>query len=227
MIEKTTLQFLSELAVNNNREWFMANKKRFDSVQDNVTAFAGYLIGEIGKFDGGVAAIDPKSCVFRIYRDVRFSKDKSPYKTNLGVYISPGGRKSMQPGYYFHVEPGKSFVAGGKHIPDGPELLKIRTAIAGNTDEFLKIVNKKSFRDILGELWDSRLKTVPKGFDPDHKAAEFLKLKEFMATAEFHNDKVLTSAEFPKQIVKMTREMYPLVAFLRKALLSDISHAIA
>lgn len=218
MIERSTLEFLSELAVNNNRDWFMANKKRFDDAQSNVTAFAGYLIGEIGKFDDEVAAIDPKSCVFRIYRDVRFSKDKSPYKINLGSYISPGGRKSMQPGYYFHLQPDHSFVAGGKHIPDGPELLKIRTAIAGDTDEFLKIVNKKSFRDILGELWDAKLKTAPKGFDPDHKAVEFLKLKEFMATAEFHDDRVLTSAEFPRQIVKITKEMYPLVAFLRKAL---------
>src|SRR5438270_18872 len=126
MIEKSTLKFLKELAANNNREWFQANKKSFDAAQDNLIAFTGYLIGKVGEFDKAVAAIDPKSCVFRIYRDVRFSKDKSPYKTNLGAYISPGGRKSMLPGYYFHVQPGQSFLAGGKHIPDGPELLKIR-----------------------------------------------------------------------------------------------------
>ncbi|MFN0277380.1 MAG: DUF2461 domain-containing protein [Pyrinomonadaceae bacterium] len=218
MLEKETLDFLKKLTKNNNREWFQANKKAFDAAQDNMTAFAGYLIGEIGKFDGAVASIDPKSCVFRIYRDVRFSKDKSPYKTNLGAYISPGGRKSMQPGYYFHLEPGKSFIAGGKHIPDGGETLKIRNAIAKNTAEFLKIVEKKSFLDAFDRMSGDSLKSAPKGFDPDHKAVEYLKLKEFMAWTAFKDDKLITSSDFPKQLVKLTKEMYPLVAFLRKAL---------
>lgn len=218
MIAKETVDFLANLDKNNNREWFQANKKQFDAAQDNMTAFAGYLIGEIGKFDDAVADIDPKTCVFRIYRDVRFSKDKSPYKTNHGAYISPGGRKSMQPGYYFHVQPGQSFVAGGKHIPDGPETLKIRNAIAANTDEFLKIVEKKSFRDAFGGLHGDRLKSAPKGFDADHKAVEYLKLKEFMAFAELHDDNFLTSLEFPRYLVGLMKEMYPLVVFMRKAL---------
>ncbi len=218
MIDKSTVKFLRDLAANNDREWFQANKNVFDAAQDNVTAFAGYLIGEAGKFDDDVAAVDPKTCVFRIYRDVRFSKDKSPYKVNLGAYISPGGRKSMQPGYYFHLEPGASFVAGGKHIPDGPELLKIRTAIANNTDDFLKIVEKKSFREMFGELHGDRLKSAPKGFDPEHKAVEYLKLKEFMAFTELKDDGSLTSADFPKQLIAMMKEMYPLVTFMRKAL---------
>jgi uncharacterized protein (TIGR02453 family) len=218
MLSIDTLRFLKELANNNNRDWFQANKKRFDSAQDNLTAFTDYLIGEVGKFDDAVATLDPKSCVFRIYRDVRFSKDKSPYKTNLGAYISPGGRKSMQPGYYFHLQPGQSFIAGGKHIPDGPETLKIRNAIANNTDEFLKIVGKKSYRDTFGEMHGDKLKSAPKGFDPDHKALEYLKLKEFMAFTELHDDKFLISAEFPKHLVKTMKEMFPLVSFLRKAL---------
>lgn len=220
MIERSTLQFLKDLGINNDREWFQANKKLFDAAQDNVTGFAGYLIGEIGKFDGEVAALDPKSCVFRIYRDVRFSKDKSPYKTNLGAYISPGGRKSMLPGYYFHLEPGRSFVAGGKHYPDGPELLKLRTAIANNTDEFLKIVEKKIFLDAFGKVRGDSLKSSPKGFDAEHKAIEYLKLKEYMAFTEFLDKEFLVSAEFPKHLVKLAKEMYPLVAFLRKALAS-------
>jgi uncharacterized protein (TIGR02453 family) len=220
MIDKATLKFLKDLKANNDREWFQANKKLFDVAQDNVTAFAGYLIGEIGNFDEAVAGLDPKACVFRIYRDVRFSKDKSPYKTNLGAYISPGGRKSMQPGYYVHVEPGRSFVAGGKHIPDGPELLKLRTAIAENTDEFLKIVEKKSFLNAFGKIRGESLKSAPKGFDPEHKTVEYLKLKEYMAFTEFLDEQFLTSAEFPKHLVKLAKEMYPLVAFLRKALVS-------
>lgn len=218
MLTKESLDFLRKLNKNNNREWFQANKKAFDAAQDNMTAFAGYLIGEVGKFDSAVAAIDPKSCVFRIYRDVRFSKDKSPYKTNLGAYISPGGRKSMQPGYYFHLEPDKSFVAGGKHIPDGSETLKIRNAIARNTVDFLQIVEKKSFLDAFGELRGDALKSAPKGFDPDHKAIEYLKLKEFMAWTEFKSNKTLTDTNFPKDLVKTMKEMYPLIALLRKAL---------
>lgn len=220
MIEKSTLKFLSDLSLNNNRDWFQANKKLFDAAQDNVTGFAGYLIGEIGKFDAAVGGLDPKACVFRIYRDVRFSKDKSPYKTNLGAYISPGGRRSMLPGYYFHVEPGRSFVAGGKHIPDGPELLKLRTAIAENTDEFLKIVEKKSFLDAFGKVRGESLKSAPKGFDPEHKAIDYLRLKEYMAFTEFPDEEFLTSAAFPKHLVKLAKEMYPLIAFLRKALAS-------
>lgn len=218
MIDKETIDFLKELERNNNREWFQANKKLFDSAQDNITAFAGYLIGEIGKFDEAVADIDPKSCAFRIYRDVRFSKDKSPYKTNLGLYISPGGRKSMQPGYYFHIQPRASFIAAGKHLPDGHETLNIRNAIASNTAEFLKIVEKKSYRDLFGEMRGDRLKSAPKGFCPEHKAIKYLKLKEFMAYAEFHDDKALVAPDFPKQLVKMAKEMYPLVSFLRRAL---------
>ena len=212
------MKFLGDLAENNNREWFQANKRQFDAAQDNMTAFAGYLIGEIGKFDDAVADIDPKTCVFRIYRDVRFSKDRRPYKTNLGAYISPGGRKSMQPGYYFHLQPGASFVAGGKHIPDGPELLKIRTAIANSTDEFLKIINRKSYREIFGEMRGDRLKSAPKGFDPGHKAVEHLKLKEFMALTELHDDESLISPDFPKYLVKTMKEMFPLISFLRRAL---------
>ena len=124
----------------------------------------------------------------------------------------------MQPGYYFHLQPGASFVAGGKHIPDGPETLKIRTAIAENTDEFLKIVNKKSYAEAFGKMYGDSLKSAPKGFDPEHKAIEYLKIKEFMAYTELHDDKVLNSPEFPKHLVRTMKDMYPLVAFLRKAL---------
>ena len=193
-------------------------KQLFDAARDYLTAFTGHLIGEAGKFDDAVADVNPKSCVFRICRDVPFSKDKSPYKTNLGAYISPGGRKSMQPGYYFHVQPGCSFIAGGKHMPDGSETLKIRNAIASKTDKFLKIVEKKSFRGAFGEMTGDRLKSAPKGFDTVHKALEYLKLKEFMAFTELKDDKFLISAEFPKYLVELMKEIFPLIACLRNAL---------
>ena len=218
MLKKETFEFLKKLEKNNNRDWFQAHKKEFEMAKADLTDFTAYLIGEISKFDPQISQVLPQECVFRIYHDVRFSKDKSPYKTNLGAYISPGGRKSMQPGYYFHVQPGQSFIAGGKHIPDGPETLKLRNAIAKNTAEFLKIVEKKSFREKFGKMGGDKLVKAPKGFDPDHKAIEYLKLKEFMAFTDLKDDKFLISAEFPKYLVKVMKEMYPLVAFLRRAL---------
>lgn len=220
MIDSSTLSFLKKLAKNNDREWFQANKKLYEDAQANMVEFAGKLIGEIAKFDEAVYGLDPRKCVFRIYRDVRFSKDKSPYKINLSLYIAPGGRKPIEPGYYFHVQPGASFIAGGKHHPDGPELLKIRSHIAENTAEFLKIINKKSFVEQFGELWNARLRSVPKGFDADHPAAEYLKLKEFMVQQEFSDNKTITSLDFPDRLVKILMEMYPLISFLRRSLSS-------
>lgn len=218
MIEPSTLRFLKQLAQNNDREWFQANRKEFEAAQDNVTALAGYLIGEIGKFDPAVSGLDPKSCVFRIYRDVRFSKDKSPYKTNLGAYISPGGRKSMQPGYYIHIQPGQCFVAGGKHMPDAGELLRIRTSIAGDARAFEKIVEKRSFVDNFGALHGERLSRPPKGFSDDSPAIEYLKLKSYTVVKDYRNSKVITSTEFPKAVVKDFKAMFPLVEYLRAAL---------
>ncbi len=218
MIETSTLKFLKELEKNNNRDWFQANKKAFEAAQDNVTALAGYLIGEIGKFDSAVASIEPKSCVFRIYRDIRFSKDKSPYKTNLGAYISPGGRKSMQPGYYIHIQPGQCFVAAGKHMPDATELLKVRTAIATNPKEFLGIVEKRSFREKFGVLHGERLSRPPKGFSEDSPVIEYLKLKSLTVYSEYKSDKLITSSDFPKTVVKDFKAMFPFVNYLRRAL---------
>ena len=218
MIEKSTLKFLKDLDANNDRDWFISHKPDFERANANLVEFVGYLIGEIAKFDEAIYGLDPRACVFRIYRDVRFSKDKRPYKNNLGAYLSLGGRKSMHPGYYFHIQPGQCFIAGGKHMPDGPETLKIRTAIADKTDEFLKIVEKKSFHEQLGEMRGNRLKSAPKGFDAGHKAVEYLKLKEFMGFKELHDDKFLTSAEFPKFLVGTMKAMYPLVNFLRNSL---------
>jgi uncharacterized protein (TIGR02453 family) len=174
------------------------------------------LIGEIGKFDPAVAGLDPKSCVFRIYRDIRFSKDKSPYKTNLGAYISPGGRKSMQPGYYIHVQPGQCFIAAG--MPDAAELLKIRSAINRNPKEFLGIVEKRSFRERFGELHGERLSRPPKGFSEDSPGIEYLKLKSFTVSNDYKDNKLIVSADFPKQVVKDFKAMFPLVDYLRRVL---------
>lgn len=217
MLAKETLDFLKKLEKNNNREWFTANKKLFENANNNVIALTDLLIGKIAKFDPEVAGLDPKSCVFRIYRDVRFSKDKSPYKTNLGAFIAPGGRKTMSPGYYFHVQPGMFFSAAGKHMPEPGELLKIRNAVAANPKDFVKIVEAKRFVDRFGGLDGERLSRPPKGFPADHEAIEYLKLKSFTVSEEFTAADAV-SAEYPKMLAESFKAAYPLIMFLRKAL---------
>lgn len=217
MLERETIVFLKKLEKNNNRDWFNANKDAYIKANDNVIAVAGFLIGRIAEFDPEVASLDPKSCVFRIYRDVRFSKDKSPYKTNMGAFIAPGGRKAMSPGYYFHVQPGMFFAAAGKHMPDSGELLKIRNAVAANPKEFFKIVEAKKFVDRFGGLHGDKLAKPPKGFTADHEAIEYLKLKSFTVSEEF-TAKDAASADYPKLLAASFKASYPLIVFLRDAL---------
>ena len=217
MLSKQTITFLRDLDKKNNRDWFNANKDAFLAANDNVIAVTGELMGRIAKFDLSVASIDPKSCVFRIYRDVRFSKDKSPYKTNLGAFIAPGGKKAMLPGYYFHVQPAMFFAAAGKHMPDPSELLKIRKAIVSKTKEFLKLVEDKKFRSRFGDLDGDRLSRPPKGFDADHSAIEYLKLKSFTVSEEF-SAKDAVSKDYPKMLAESFKAAYPFVVFLRRAL---------
>lgn len=217
MLAKETLHFLKKLEKNNNREWFQANKDAFVKASDNIVALAGQLIDGIAKFDSEAAGIDPKACLFRIYRDVRFSKDKSPYKTNLGAFISPGGRKLMAPGYYFHIQPGQFFAAAGKHLPDPAELLKIRNAIANRTAEFLKIVESKKFHERFGDFDAERLSKPPKGFSADSPTIEYLKLKSFTISESFSENEAL-SHDYPKRLLESFKASYPLVVFLREAL---------
>jgi uncharacterized protein (TIGR02453 family) len=131
----TVLTFLKDLEQNNNREWFNDNKKRYEESRDKVIFLTELMINEIGKFDSQVRGLSPKECVFRIFRDVRFSKDKRPYKTNFGSFICKGGRKSMNPGYYFHIQPGNSFIGGGIYMPPAVPLKAIRNFMAENADE--------------------------------------------------------------------------------------------
>jgi uncharacterized protein (TIGR02453 family) len=217
MLSKETVDFLKKLDKNNDRDWFNENKDKFIAANDNIIAVTGDLIGRIAKFDPEVASIDTKACVFRIYRDVRFSADKSPYKTNLGAFVAPGGKKAMAPGYYFHIQPKMFFSAAGKHMPDASELLKIRNAIAENTKDFLKIVEGKKFRDRFGDLHGDRLSRPPKGFATDHPAIEYLKQKSFTVGEEFSEATAL-SKDYPKILAESFKAAYPLVAFLRDAL---------
>ncbi|HEX8517433.1 MAG TPA: DUF2461 domain-containing protein, partial [Bacteroidia bacterium] len=139
MIQRSTLEFLAKLKKNNTKDWFDKNRKEYDSAKENYKEFLAELILNISKFDPAVKSLEPKDCMFRINRDIRFSNDKTPYKTNIGASIAPGGKKSDSAGYYIHIQPGASFLAGGVWHPEPPQLNAIRQEIDYNMDEFRKL----------------------------------------------------------------------------------------
>lgn len=219
MISKSTLDFLTRLSKNNNREWFEKNRAQYEAAKSDVELSVDKIIAAVKKFDKRIGdEITAKKSLFRIYRDVRFSGDKRPYKTNMGAYISPGGKKTIAPGYYIHIEPGKAFLAGGMWMPPAPELAKIRQEIDYNLDEFRKILKAKSFKDCFGDLdQEDKLATAPKGYPKDHEGIDFLKLKSFVAVAEL-SDKELLSKDFSKTAEKIFKAMKPLNDFLQRAI---------
>ena len=211
------LQFLQELADNNNREWFQLNKKWYDESKDKVLFLTDVLINEIGKFDDHVRGLRPQDCMFRIFRDVRFSHDKRPYKTNFGSFICKGGRKSMNPGYYFHLEPAGCFVAGGIYMPPAEPLRAVRSYLADHAEEFLEICEDPAFKASFPEMYDDRLKTAPKGFPKDHEHIELLKYKSFIFSKTF-TEKEVKGKNYVEQVVDAFRTVSPMNQFLYRAL---------
>ncbi|MBE0675966.1 MAG: DUF2461 domain-containing protein [Bacteroidales bacterium] len=220
MITENTLAFLRELKSNNNRDCFIANKRLYDEARHEFEKFVDNLIIQIADFDPSIAHHTAAGTVFRIYRDVRFGKDKSPYKTHLGAYISAAKTKSdihSFAGYYIHVEPsGGSMLAGGAYEPQGQWLKNIRKEIHYNGDEFKKIIGGKSFVDYFGALEGEKLKTAPRDYPKDHPDLELLKQKSFLAV---HNctDKEVISPDFAAYAEKVFRALYPLNNFLNEA----------
>lgn len=219
MIQESTLQFLTDLQTNNNREWFNENKRSFQAAKQDFEALLGELIQSISKFDPGLIGLQPKDCVFRIYRDVRFSKNKEPYKTNFGASLTEGGRKSTKPGYYIHLKPGgESFVAGGLYMPQGDRLKAVRQEIDYNQQEFEGILNDKTFKKYYKNLWDEdKLKTAPKGYSTDNPAIEWLRYKSYIVSHQF-SDKDMMSKGFVNKAVKAYEALKTLNDFLNKAM---------
>ena len=219
MIQQSTIQFLKDLKKNNNKEWFDKNRNKYERAKADYEQFAVKLIDMLGKTDKTIAHLTPKQCMFRINRDVRFSKDKSPYKTNMGIYLSKGGKKSNSAGYYFHLEPGNSFVAGGLWMPPAPDLKKIRQEIDYNWDEFRKIVESKKFRTTFGGLDTSSeyiLSRPPKGYEADNPAIAYLKFKSLIAVARI-SDKDILASELPRKAAGYFALIKPLVDFCNQA----------
>lgn len=212
-IEASTLHFLKNLSKNNNREWFTENKDQYIAAQQNVLNMVENLIEKIGAFDEEIMKIDAKRSLYRIYRDVRFSKDKSPYKTNFGAGLGMGkGNKTS--GYYLHIEPGKSFLAGGVYQPEPSVLKEIRKEISMNAKEFQEILQQDDFRNnFRGLSVEGKLQRVPNGFEKDDPMAEFLKLKNLIVVHPISDD-ALMEENATNNMAKIFQSMKPLNDFL-------------
>lgn len=221
MLNPATLNFLKDLRNNNHKEWFDENRKLYESAKSDFLYFVQQVIDEFSKIDNSFQFVKAKDCIFRINRDIRFSNDKSPYKTNFGAFITKNGKKPMNlAGYYFHLEPGNSFAGGGIYMPMPPELKKIRAAIDVNFPEFLQIIQNKKFKNVFSGLDiepELMLTRVPKGFETDNPAAEYLKFKSFTAVVNL-SDEQLQSNNLLSKTIEIFAALKPLNDFLNNAL---------
>jgi uncharacterized protein (TIGR02453 family) len=220
MLELPTLKFLKDLKKNNNKPWFDAHRKQYETAKKNFEEFVQTLIDRHGLKDATIKEQVAKQCMFRINRDIRFSKDKTPYKSYFSASINMGGKKSIYGGYYFHLEPGGSYVGGGVWMPLPPELKKIRQEIDYCYDEFKKITSSNKFKTVYSGLYrgdDVSLSRVPQGFEADNPAAEDLKLKSWIAMREV-KDAELTSKDLVKKSLDAFAAMMPLVQFVNRTM---------
>ena len=220
MISKEALQFLEDLIANNNTEWMHANKKRYDNYKKDYHGFIASILAEMKPLDSSLEPLEVKNCTFRINRDIRFSKDKSPYKTNMGVWMSQDKNRKNAPGYYIHFEKGNCFIAGGVWCPEPTELKQIRKEIEFFHDDLEAVLSDKKFTSAFTGLDKSEgnvLKKAPKDFDPNHPAIEFLKLKSFTASHKIKENE-FTDKDFSKKIAKQLIALKPMNDFLRRAM---------
>ena len=218
MIQKTTLKFLADLKKNNLKEWFDTNRKRYDTAKQDIYGNVEELIKAIGKYDSDIAALQCKDCTFRINRDIRFAKDKTPYKTNISAYFARGGKKSDAAGYYIHIEPGAAFAAAGCWWPEAKQLSAIRQEIDYNFDDWKKIIAAKKFKSSFGEGVAKKdiLQRAPKGYDEANPAIEFIKMKSFVVYRQL-TDTDLQDKSFVKNIAAIFNAAKPMVDFLNVA----------
>lgn len=220
MLQATTIQFLKNLKQHNTKEWFDANRGKYEAAKEDFAGLVKKVIEVHGKKDEGIAALLPKDCMFRINRDIRFSKDKTPYKTNFGASINRGGKKSIYAGYYLHCDAGgESFAGGGLWMPEAEDLKKVRQEIDYAFDEFKGIVTSKKFVATYKELYrgeDSVLSREPKGYDKDNPAIEYIKFKSFVAMQPL-TDADLTGKDLLKKIGAAFEVLQPLVEFINRS----------
>jgi uncharacterized protein (TIGR02453 family) len=217
MIQKSTLDFLKNIKAHNNREWFNEHRADYDRARANVEDFLLYLISLAAKFDSSVEHLMPGDCMFRIYRDTRFARDKTPYKTNFGAVLSPEGNKMKPAGYYMHIEPGGSMAGGGIYHPDPAVLYRVRQKIDREFSAFKGIITRKSFRQYFDGIYGDTLVNVPRGFSKDSPAADYLRFKDLYSMALFTDAEVL-AADFAKELAKRFKAVKELNDFFRDAM---------
>lgn len=211
------LHFLRELKATNNREWMAENKPRYKQLQSKFELTTELLINEIRTFDTAIGFPSPKECIFRLNRDIRFSTDKTPYKTYFGTYIANGGRKSKTGGYYLHISPGDSFLAVGIYCPMSPELKKIRREIDLNGDELTDILEASELKETFEKLWGETLKTAPRDYSKEHPYIKFLRHKHFILVHQLSDNEII-STDLLANSLKMFKLGFPLNRFLNEAL---------
>ena len=209
-LDPATGEFLADLKRNNDRTWFQDNKHRYDAARADFESFIGALLPQIEAFDANVAGLDPKKCVFRIYRDTRFSKDKTPYKVNLGAHMLTGGSKNVRQraGYYIQIEPGNCFLAGGAHRPPSIWINAIRHRIDTDAAALKKVLKGKAFRAAFGGIEGETLKTAPKGYPKDHPEIALLRYKSLLAVHRMADETVF-SGYLLKHAAKTFKTMKP------------------
>ena len=218
MLQTFTLKFLKELNRNNNKPWFDEHRKEYENARKDFNLFIDDLIKAIAKFDKSIAGQEAKNCIFRINRDVRFSKNKNPYKNNMAGYFNKDGKKGIGAGYYFHLEPGASIVAGGIWMPEPFVLGNIRQEIDYNFEEWKKIIGNTTFKRVFPEGLENNesLLRPPKGYDIDNRAIHYLKMKTFIVTKKY-TDKEILSKSIINDIAGTFRTIKPVIDFLNRA----------
>ncbi len=218
---KEILTFLQDLAAHNDREWFTANKQRYQTVQERWNDFCLQLIREIGEYDADIARLTLRDCTYRIYRDTRFSNDKTPYKTHFGVFLAPGGKKSMHSGYYFHVGTGTTdgyphahMLAVGNYCYDPQAVKVLREDICYGWEEFSRDVLAVADPRFKPDM-DGALKKVPKGFDPEAPCADWLRMKSYGLSFNFDND-FLFAPDLAKRVAAIFRSAKPFNDYINR-----------
>ena len=220
MLEPQTIKFLKALKKNNNKPWFDAHRPQYEAARIDFSNFIQLVINDLQRHDTTITGLTSKECMFRINRDIRFSKDKTPYKSNFGASIKRGGRKSGFAGYYFHCEPGQSFIGGGLWMPEAADLKKLRQEIDYNWDEFQSILKERNFKKVYGDVFKNAevsLSTMPKGYEKDNPAASYLKLKSLIAETSV-SDEELIKASLHKKTVTAYLALKPLLDFINRSL---------
>ena len=211
------LDFLAQLAENNNKEWMDAHRADYQQTRQHFKALTTQVLEELKKVDEGLLHVKPEDCMFRINRDVRFSANKAPYKNWMAAAIAEGGRHAAGAHYYFHLQPGgESMVAGGMYLPPPDQLRKIRQEVDYNAAELKKIVEEPLFKKLFGPIQGEKLQRAPKGYPADHPNLEMLKLKSFLAMRSFSDEEV-RAPDFPEKLTEAFKTVQPFNEYLNVA----------